>query len=550
MKYFLHFIFFSVCLFSSTSYAQTLESYTSFGGETNDWPHSLIKDTFGNIYVVGQFSDTVHFNSIDTIYENVVDSTNLAPGLEMETRDAFLAKYNSDMSLLWIIPLGLSGYDIASEILLDDSLNIYIMGVGEGEIDFDPSNNTQILNGGPLSIHERFIIKYDNNGNFIKGNRIHGNGINVYDNHFFKDDLGSIYAYGGDSITKLNTNLDIQWSNKIGGYPEIINQSEIQCIRSFQMSNYHLQTNKLVLERYNVLTGDLIDTTLYGHTEGMFRSGFIRKANNGDLIIYGDYWGNAQIYGGGNIVEMIYDYSEVTQNPPTMFNFVSRFSNSGELIWAKAYDNKGPNPNEIITDDSGNIYLVGYLFDYANFDPVNEIIHTTSQGASYIAKYDSDFNYLAMSQFLGTVSGVHDIKIYEDTLLMCGWFNNPADLDIDLGTTTVTSNGLTDGFVAKYSNFDVTGDPVSVGEHDVDNVYFTTYVNASKKTIEINVNEAFSLEGIKTVEIYSLKGQLLYSEQTHLNVLELNTSRFQNTAYVIRVSCKDWSATEKIITIN
>jgi len=100
----------------------------SYGGPSdydNAW--SLDTDIFGNIYVVGDLSETVDFDpGIDTY--------------ELESNggiDIFIQKLDASGNLIWVESIGDLNFEQVRHVALDDQGNIFVTGNFNGELDFD-----------------------------------------------------------------------------------------------------------------------------------------------------------------------------------------------------------------------------------------------------------------------------------------------------------------------------------------------------------------------------------------------------------------------------
>ncbi|MBW2732634.1 MAG: SBBP repeat-containing protein [Deltaproteobacteria bacterium] len=87
---------------------------------------SLVVDSKGNVFVTGNFSGTVYFNS------EVLTSAG--------AYDIFLASYESDGVQRWCKSFGDVGLDFAHGIAVDASDNVFVTGSFEGKIRFGGSN--------------------------------------------------------------------------------------------------------------------------------------------------------------------------------------------------------------------------------------------------------------------------------------------------------------------------------------------------------------------------------------------------------------------------
>jgi hypothetical protein len=120
--------------------------WKSSGGSIGfDQARAVSLDDDNHIYLTGVFSDTAIFDSTDQI---------ISHGLS----DAFLAKYDSTGTLLWVRGAGSSGEDGSNDVIVDSQGNAYICGYFGGAAMFD---QLEVIGAG------MFIAKYDPNGNVL-----------------------------------------------------------------------------------------------------------------------------------------------------------------------------------------------------------------------------------------------------------------------------------------------------------------------------------------------------------------------------------------------
>ncbi len=537
MRYLLFIFMVVLSVLSINSNAQTLDEAISFGSNHQDFASQIAKAPNGDIYVVGGSTNITDFNPLG-LQHNIQ-----APGVDKS--NAYISKYNSDMTLDWVKSFGQSGWDDARQLLLDDSLNIYIMGYGEGVIDFNPSANVDSLD---LSYGGYFVAKYGNDGAFKAVAPVTDIYPSEIGDRLQKDDHGNIYAYSGVFLSKYTSDLNLLWTQEIGGTPMVFNNLNMYCIRNFKSFEYVPTPDneqEIVLEIYNLTFGTALSEHVLAHTDGVINSGFVKKTKNNDLLIYGKYWGTLAFYGGGDTLEVENYTLNAAGISYELKEFICRYDQFGNLLWAKAFDDKGPNPNILETDEDGHIYALGQLHYSANFDPVNPVIHTAvSQFSAYIAKYDSAFNYLSMSQFLGANSNIHDFKLYADTALICGSFYAPIDVDLTPSEQWLETNGFYDAFMIKYSDFDIVGHPISINEHPIKEELFNLYIQSGH--MQIHIIETLNTS-VNTISVYDINGRQLISVQSNYNQIELDLSAYPDAVYIVQVANNIWSTSRKIV---
>lgn len=149
---------------------------TNAGGTGTDSGDGLVVDDIGNIYLTGRFEETASFGTF-----NITSA-----GKE----DIFLAKYDTNGNPQWVKQVGGIGYDVGSEVALDDTGNVYLAGACSSEASFDGT----LLNN--LGGADAFLAKYDNQGNFIWTKHLVGGGNNDATIGAATDANGNIYVTG------------------------------------------------------------------------------------------------------------------------------------------------------------------------------------------------------------------------------------------------------------------------------------------------------------------------------------------------------------------
>jgi hypothetical protein len=161
------------------------------GGSQGDTAYGVALDNFGGIYVTGFFSGTMTVDGV------TVTSAGLF--------DIFLAKYNSDGTLVWLKRAGGTGADIAHGITVDSAGNIAIVGEFQNTANFD--GNSIVA----LGLGDAFIAKYDSDGNNVWVHR--GGGTIGYQtdraNAIAADGSNSFYVTGEFTGTATFDNLSV-----------------------------------------------------------------------------------------------------------------------------------------------------------------------------------------------------------------------------------------------------------------------------------------------------------------------------------------------------
>ena len=133
----------------------------SMGGTMNDYGNSIITDANSNIYLTGTYQDSVYFDP------NTNDFYLHSSGFG----DVFIQKLDEDGNFMWAKSMGEIAGDIGYSVTIDALGNLYLTGVYEGTVDFDPGPDTFNLNSN--GDKDGFVVKLDTAGNLIwQGNRI------------------------------------------------------------------------------------------------------------------------------------------------------------------------------------------------------------------------------------------------------------------------------------------------------------------------------------------------------------------------------------------
>ncbi|HAS46090.1 MAG TPA: hypothetical protein DCS93_36755 [Microscillaceae bacterium] len=200
----------------------------NIGGRNIDYGDGIATDTLGNVYITGYFQGTdVDFNPGPGI-------TNISSN---GGRDIFLAKYNSQGLYQWVHHVGAAGSDVGTGIAVDRQGDVYLTGLFQHTVDFDPevATHNQTSSGN----YDTFIAKYDTDGNYQWAHKfggIDGEGAgdivtdyndNVYITGLFQGIANFDPGSGSVSLTsqgsmdiflaKYNTTGVYQWAHSIGG---------------------------------------------------------------------------------------------------------------------------------------------------------------------------------------------------------------------------------------------------------------------------------------------------------------------------------------------
>ena len=176
-------------------------------------------DKLNQIYITGSFSGTIDLNPDSLINQNIFSNG---------SDDIFVLKMDENGAYAWGITMGGLNFDQATSMEVSDSLNVYLSGLFNSTMDFDPSPGTTSLS--PTISRDAFIAKYSNPVNTSIGNLTDSSpSLLVYPNPTSKevtiainvmDEKASIAIYSMEGTTilkKENTNPSILTSINLDG---------------------------------------------------------------------------------------------------------------------------------------------------------------------------------------------------------------------------------------------------------------------------------------------------------------------------------------------
>lgn len=121
----------------------------NIGGDKSDTPLRMIEDGVGNILISGNFEGTADFDPSANQFQLIENGTS--------NGDIFLAKYSSNLDLVWAFSHGDTGPDLGWGIAQKDNV-LYTTGIFSNTVDFDPGSGTNNLtsNGGTDCYVQKF----------------------------------------------------------------------------------------------------------------------------------------------------------------------------------------------------------------------------------------------------------------------------------------------------------------------------------------------------------------------------------------------------------
>lgn len=450
---------------------------------------SMKVDPSGNIILVGNFSDTVDFDS-DTSIVNLISN-----GIT----DIFIQKLTPEGKLIWAKTIGGSGNDRALCVTTDETGNVFISGIFKDTVDFDPGPAVFKLSSGQ-TYDQSFTLKLDSNGNFVWAKSIGGMGSvgqnsvvtdasgNVYSTGFFYNTLDfdpnssvmNLTSAGFEDIfiQKLDLNGNLVWVKQIGGtgtdegsFLTVDHLGNIYITGTFQKtidfnpgSGVYNLGSAVALNRHGFLLKlDSLGNFIWAQqmtSDCWVEPNSLTTDASGNIYSVGSFRGTCDFApgtGNGNLTTGSYSSTVTIYYPDDIY--VQKLNSSGNLQWIKQMGGTGHDVgNSIDLDGSGNVYISGSFGSYgptSDFDPGPGVLNLTSTGAvdGFLQKLDQNGNLVWVKQQaatgpLSTRCVSLDIK---ENIYIAGDFGDTARLYSSSGQIDISSAGGGDIFIQKLN---------------------------------------------------------------------------------------------------
>ena len=178
------------------------------GGISDESGRAIAVDGSGDVYVTGEFQDTVDF------YPGSGTSVLTSSG----RTDIFICKLSTSGAFQWVKQIGSTEYDRGEALLIDNTSNIFLTGSFTGTVDFDPGAGVTELTSPGLTGASGFVLKLNATGDFEWATQLQNN---ISGNAVTTDITGNIYVGGGGpgiGIVKLSATGDITWDKFLPGF--------------------------------------------------------------------------------------------------------------------------------------------------------------------------------------------------------------------------------------------------------------------------------------------------------------------------------------------
>lgn len=333
------------CLSNSVSHAQIpickwVQTAGGSQGLNVKFVQKMAKDSKGNIFVAGYFYGPDLIVGIDTFYNSGA------------SQQIYIAKYDSNGSVLWSKSAGGPYTDLVTGLLIDANDNVYLAGNFAGpEIHFD----TDTVFGNNAS--DGFIVKLDSAGRAIWIQVLTGSGPDMIHGISF-DPSGNLLLTGG------------------------------------------LNSDSLILNNNDTLFKDTFSTNTFilnMDTSGMILWGKNIHGDSGGEIISSDLTGNIFV-GGVYTSTLIIPGDTISNNSGLYF---LKCDPVGNPLWVRGIQAYGLHEfTDIAIDQSNNIYLHG-IFDSDSLYFLTDTLINHGDIDVFLVKYETTGNELWVKCFGG-----------------------------------------------------------------------------------------------------------------------------------------------------
>jgi len=501
------FIFFILVLCSVALFAQNVDWLWAkkAGGTSYDSSSSIAVDANGNSYITGYFYGSATFGT----------TTLTSSG----GSDIFVAKLDINGNWLWAKKAGGTDFDFGNSIAVDANGNSYVTGYFSGSANF----GTTTLTSSSEYYTEIYVAKLDINGNWLWANKAGGTGwdygygiaVDANGNSYVTGAFAESAIFGTTTLTssggsdifvaKLDSSGNWLWAKQAGGtdyddgYGIVVDINGNSYVTGiFYSSNCSFGSTTLtssggsdIFVAKLDINGNWLWAKQAGGTDNDFGYGIAVDANGNSYITGG--FKESATFGTTTLTSSgYYDYDI----------FVTKLDIDGNWLWAKQAGGTGDEgSNSIAVDANGNSYITSGFEESVNFGTTT----LTSSGYLdiFVAKIDHNGNWLWAKQAGGAIDDCgYDIALDANgNSYVTGFFMESANF----GTSTLTSSGDRDIFVAKLGEVNSISIPDIISFSGIRSIYPNPFNPLTTIDYEI------SMPADVKIEVYNNRGQLVRS---------------------------------------
>ncbi len=387
----------------------------SVGGSSVDIVRDLVIGNNNELYLCGYFRNTSDFDPSSSI-------NNLSTG--GNSADGFILKLNSNGSFAYAKQIGGTSPvdDDAHTLTLDNQGNLLVSGYFNNTCDLDPGPgqfNVTSTGGGDI-----FIIKLDNNANFVFGKAI-----------------GGTISPGGSvgRSVKVDNQNNIYLTGQFNGTQDFDPNSGISNL----VSNGSLDCFILKLDS----SGNYVYSKSFGGA-GDDIGYCLNIGPNGDIYLTGEFTNTVDFDPNSGVANLTFS--------GLVDGFLLKLTNTGTFQWVNKIGGAGnDNCYNITLDQNDNIFTTGYFTGSVDFDgsSAQYLLNSNGMKDAFLAAYSSSGNFI-YAQNYGSSSDDEGAQLFSSNneIYLTGYFQNTVDFDAGTNTNNLTSFGNQDAFILGLNN--------------------------------------------------------------------------------------------------
>lgn len=419
-----------------------------FDGDGNFRPASISIDEFENVYICGTLSGTIDFDPGEEIFN-----------LTAAYADGIVVKLSASGDFIFAKKFGGSGFDVATNIHLDNENNLYLTGTFRNIADFDPSDESYLLTSN--GYEDFFLLKLDTDGEFIYCKQFGG--------------IGNESCYGLDLDAYQNIYLSGSFTDDVDFDP---NDGTYILSATYEEASFIL---KLEADGNFVFAKKLEGFTPYSPYVNPY---LIKIDNFGDIHIVGEYRDSID-FDPSEETATLFDSEPFNLNP-----FIAKYDGDGNFIYAKQLDGTWQTGiTDLTIDENHNAWLTGRFNGELDFDMgIGEQIYENTKLALFVLKLDPAGEFSDV-QIFGNESFNYGTSITNDPLnniYISGGFSDVIDFNSGPEEFELTSNGEADNFIFKLGQY-VLGNPT-----EQQNMQIVAYPNPSLGSVMIELDNMYT----------------------------------------------------------
>lgn len=368
-------------------------------------------DDSDHTFIAGSFTGTTQF---------IGDNETLTVASNGD-QDAYMVKFNADGSVAWYVTFGGVDEDYCYGVTTDSDDNVFIAGAFKGTVDFDPNGSGNVKTA--VDNFDMYISKYNKEGEYL-WTKVIGSGS--------VDEAKSITTDVNDDVYVTGRFLKRTDFDPGSGVAELngANSTPDAFVLKLDNDGNYEWAHRLGSSSGNELGEDILD------------------GRDGSIVVSGGFTGTVDFDPGSGVSELF--------GGGLLEIFFVKIDYNGDFRWVKSFEGDGYETcQDIAIDHDGNIYATGFFRDEVDFDTGSGVTLFTAEAAedSFIAKLNPQGNTVWAKQ-IGSPNAEWSFGIAVDELgdvYTTGFFGGTVDFDPGSGVHQVSSTGLEDVFITKFT---------------------------------------------------------------------------------------------------